>query len=397
MRILNLSSLTVDEVEVDVQEAPINHSVAPCSSFDTSLLPSVLKDYVDSIASVTAAHPIMIVATVLADISAFMQRARYIPPFDPHTGQGDYFSTLYPNLWVLMISPSGLFKTTALNRGNVLSHEREAEIQEEKREDTQSVILPHRVTAEALLEHLSRGYGGAIYCSEFAAWLKGLERTYNQDLKALLTELYDVPQVYRYKTKTQGNHSIARPFISICGVSTLEWVQENIRLEDVASGFFARFLLFYPPHEPFVPPALPEFRGYVDPDSKRRVKEVLENLPPDRAYRLGEDSKEYFRGLHGSLYSRLGKCSDSTQRILQPYLKRWSPYLLKLAMLLQPFVDAETDEIGTEALDGAAFLVDDAMDSTIWLFENELGESAHQRKCRKVYEYIEKKGGCAFR
>jgi hypothetical protein len=62
-------------------------------------------------------------------------------------------------------------------------------------------------------------------------------------------------------------------------------------------------------------------------------------------------------------------------------------------MLLQPFIDPESDEISQEAIIGANSIVDYAIKSTTYLFRNTLGESEQQAKQRKVYEYIAKKGG----
>jgi hypothetical protein len=85
--------------------------------------------------------------------------------------------------------------------------------------------------------------------------------------------------------------------------------------------------------------------------------------------------------------------SERGREMLEPYVKRWSPYALKIGILLQPFVDCSSTVIGLDALQGAIKIVEYAMQSTKWLFQNELGESDFQRKCRKVLEYIANRGG----
>jgi hypothetical protein len=94
-------------------------------------------------------------------------------------------------------------------------------------------------------------------CSEFGEWLKNLERNHNQGLKPLLTDLYDVPFQWSYRTSAGGLLVVEEPFITINAVSTLAWVKANIKPSDVASGFFARFLIFFPPQKQIMPPALP--------------------------------------------------------------------------------------------------------------------------------------------
>lgn len=73
---------------------------------------------------------------------------------------------------------------------------------------------------------------------------------------------------------------------------------------------------------------------------------------------------------------------------MEPYLKRWSPYVLKLAMLFRPFEDPLSHELSDSSIESAMSYLLPAIKSTAYLFEGELGESEHQRKCRKVYEWI---------
>ena len=94
---------------------------------------------------------------------------------------------------------------------------------------------------------------------------------------------------------------------------------------------------------------------------------------------------------HKYIYLIPKKYSDKAEEILQPYLKRWSPYLIKLSMIIQLFLDPETDQISDVAVISAMTILIPAMKSTALLFEGELGESENQRKCRIVFEFICKK------
>ena len=78
----------------------------------------------------------------------------------------------------------------------------------------------------------------------------------------------------------------------------------------------------------------------------------------------------------------------NAREILEPHLKRWSPCLLKLAMIMQLFIDPKSKEIEVEALYSAFAILIPAIKSTAILIEGELGESEHQRKCRKLFEWI---------
>jgi phage/plasmid primase-like uncharacterized protein len=380
----------------------------PCENFCLSDLPPILGNYISSICETTNAHPIMVTSSVLATISAFLGKRIFIP-------EGEYFQTLYSNLWLLNIAKSGLFKSTALNKGARLAWKKSAEItskikeleakrqeannEEEKRDiknailkiSRENILLPSKITAEALLEYLSQDHYGVILASEFGGWLQNLEKSHNNDLKAIFTELYDVPQSFRYKTKTQGDCILTSPYFSICGVSTLAWLKPSLKASDVASGFFARFLIFAPPAKDFIPPALPTQKMTIYPQAEQEVCEVLECIDEPRSYKLSKSARYFFEGLHKEIYKIHKSYSERSQVILEPYLKRWSPYLLKLAMIMQLFENPETREIGENALNAALAILLPAMRSTAFLFDGELGESDYQRKCRLVFEWICKK------
>jgi putative DNA primase/helicase len=377
----------------------------PCATFSPNLLPPILCDYINSICATTRAHPIMVTSAVLGMISAFIGRRVFI-------SEDKYFQVLYPNIWMINITYSGQFKSTALNKGAKLALERSREVSEltkslrkelqlesdaKKIKDIKEriveislrdVVLPTKVTTEALLEHLGQGHSGVILPSEFGGWLLNLEKSYNGDLKALLTELYDAPRSYRYKTITRGDFILNEPYISICGVSTLAWLKAHIRPEDFASGFFARFLIFVPPHEYEIPPALPTRQNTSDLKSEQALRDVLQNMDSFYSYSLSNNAERAFECLHKDIYKITHSYSDKCREILEPHLKRWSPCLLKLAMIMQLFTDPKSKEIGVEALNSAYAILLPAIKSTALLIEGELGESAHQRKCRKVYEWI---------
>lgn len=377
----------------------------PCDSFTLSALPIPLREYIATICKTTNAHPIMVTSSVLTMVSAFLGTKVFIP-------EGEYYQDLYPNLWILCIAKSGQFKTTALNKGAKISFDKQSqifgiikEIQKNTSQDQiehqilnkslENVVLPTKQTAEGFLEHLSQGHQGAIYASEFGGWLQNLDQTYNNDFKAILTEFYDVPSYYRYKTKTQGDCIIETPYISICGVSTMPWVRTNLKPSDVPSGFFARFLIFVPPYQEGIPPAFPTSLEnlYLLEEEKFKIllEKILNDIGPSRPFHLTKEARELVETFHKYIYSIPQGYSEKAREILEPYLKRWSPYLIKLSMITQLFIDHETDQISNAAVISAMSILIPAIKSTATLFEGELGESLHQRKCRIIFEFICKK------
>ena len=400
-------------VELCARAESILAQSEPCGRFNLESLPTTISGYVNEICESTDADPVMVLQSVLCTISAFIGKKAYIE---------EYFQTLYANIWVVTISGSGTFKTTALNKGAALAFARQNEIEkeikslqsnwmgkklegEEKKENQrkieslprEQIILPHRATAEGLLELLSKDHFGMIVCSEFGQWLENLNKAFTGSLKSTLTDFYDVPPFYTYHTRTQGSLHVSLPYITINGVSTLEWIQKHMEGDDVTSGFLPRFLFLYPPQKKKVPPALPTPGRQRDHTFRNELKEILNNIQQDVVYTLDDEAKQLFENIHKGLYKALHDLPDKTQAIIEPFVKRWSPTILKLAMLIQIVIDPKSSVIQPEAIKAAWAVVEYAMKSTMHLFQNQLGESDHQRKCRLVLEGIARRRGSVTR
>ena len=410
---------TIDPSRTAARAEQILKDRAAPAQFDTAHLPDDFRHYVAEICDRTNTDPITIVMAVLVSISALVGIRAYIP-------EDVYFSRLFALIWGLIQDSSGAFKTTGLNKGSRLIWQRVSEIQDsikfwekeklsyefnptkEEKENINeldkkikkarylSPLMPNKASAEGLLELMANEQRGAILCGEFGEWLLNMSKTHNIGLKALFTELFDVPQQYSYMTRGGGNMITQRPYISIIGLSTPQWVQDNISLGDVGSGFFARFLLFAPPEKRVVPPALPRYTTPIDDSFEQKIKSNLATIE-DRAFELTPEASEAFEQIHQGIYEALVKqCTKEEQELLDPYAKRWSPYVLKLAMLFQ-IMDDPARDIGIDAIIPAAALVDYAMESTIYLFRGNLGLSPFQRNCEAVLKYVAKRSGSVTR
>lgn len=183
----------------------------PAGEFDLHKMPTIIREFIQATSQITDAAPVMILMSILVSASAVLKTK---------VSFNHYFDKLFPNLWMLAIALSGAFKTTALNLGKRTVEDFDKEFwqdihdlelkkpadEEEKDDIAEKIallqkklsILPDKITLEALIAHLV-DHAGAIYCSEFGAWLKSLSAGTNiHGLKELLTALYDVPAFYRY-------------------------------------------------------------------------------------------------------------------------------------------------------------------------------------------------------
>lgn len=384
----------------------------PCGVFDTKKLPELLRRYVDLICTSSDIDPITVTISVIGMISGFVKKQVYIPEVNyVNETESGYFTDLYPNIYSLVVTQSGQFKTTAINKGFRIAYQLLDLIEKKEktlecdfndnlktegelnlqfyREGLKSIFLPQRSTPESLQIDLPELGGGVLVLSELGGWLSSMERHYNNGLKEMFTEFYDVPPSFCISTKGEGRKYVKKPYISIVSASTIEWVKKNINITDVNTGFFSRFLILNPPGKTNVPPALPERRPWIDKEIEGIIRNILFNKIPKfpREYSLTKVHKR-FTEMHKSLYEKKNQLPIQTQIILDPFLKRWSPGILKLAMNIQFIIDPDTSEICLEALESAYEIVKYSIKSTTYLFQRSLIESKHQTNCRKLLEYI---------
>jgi hypothetical protein len=389
--------------------------------FNTTHLPPILQEYIRDTSELTEASGIIIGSTALTALGA--QAGLNLTVTTP-----TYFVPLYGNLWCLSISESGSYKTTALNvgaqrlrerEGNLLSQisdnraelkimqegdayaEDDIEIVEKveliDRLESQRRVMPGKASWEACIDRLEATGGGVWLLSEFGAWLAGLETSHNKGFRQHITELYDVPEYFEDVTRGRGSKILYRPFVGISGVSTVEFLQGMIGKDDAGSGFLARFLLFRPPPKDVIPPALPKIQTKVqDLNSYYLLSEIyhqLEEMTVPLEYEFSPEAEKAFTHYHNSLFKRLQSETIKEQKILDPFVKRWSPGVIKIGLLSQFLIDSNTSSLSEAAIMSGVSMCLYAEQCTRYLFNRELGESDHQTKQRKVVEYIANRQG----
>lgn len=145
---------------------------------------------------------------------------------------------LYPNLYILLVSPSGVGKkSTALSIGMKLIEEAGIEINV-----LRGKITPAKIISRLNSATLASPRGDAellIFSREFKVFTKGIIT--DSSLIEDLTDLYDCSQ-FDYETKGEGTFSIKRPCINLLAASTPEWLTGSRSGETLAAGFGARII-----------------------------------------------------------------------------------------------------------------------------------------------------------
>lgn len=142
---------------------------------------------------------------------------------------------LYPNIWSIIIAPSGYGKSVPLDFAEAIA----------RKAGLGQSVLPNSFSQEALLSELSHTPTGAFFLQEFSAFVRGLEREYNAGATQWLTELYDVPADYKRTIMRKGNPEqivITKPCLTILGASSPSWFADTFKEGSLSGGFLARFL-----------------------------------------------------------------------------------------------------------------------------------------------------------
>jgi hypothetical protein len=263
-----------------------------------------------------------------------------------------------------------------------------------------NIFIPSRITLEALLDYIAFKGGGLILSSEFSTWLafvagggRGLQA------RATLTDLYDVPKRYAYSTKTDGTTALEKPFLSMCGAMTYSSFKELATSESIQSGFLARFLLFTPPPMEESTQALPTaINGRKIYDAKKEMFNLLITAPSEKKYWLTEEAKEYYKKIHGEFEDFVKNFSINKSDLIEPFFRRLSPYILKIAMLMQYAEDPASAKINDKSIYNALQVVDCAFMSTKWLIYEYISGTNFDDQIKVVLEYLaNNKGQCTWK
>jgi hypothetical protein len=374
--------------------------------FEPDVLPATLAEFVTSASASTESSSIIPTMSMLSTLSGYAMHRVWC---------SDYFQELHPNIWSVIIAPSGAFKSTGLTAGsrllkdidgynNQLSQQFAQRNEEGKAALYQSRkrTLPGTFTWQSCLDALQEQGGGVWILSEFNSWLSNVNAKYNEGMKSRLTAAYDVDDVIEERTRGHGSIRIDRPYMSICGVSTIEFLKGHIGQDDLLSGFLPRFLWFVPPSNHGKRPAPLPKRGVVVNQREWGSYQTLHDLcmkmltEEPREVLIKDMSKEA-RALYEDYFNRIYDVCEGADPKIQQYLyvfaKRWGPTLLKLAMLMQLVLDRRRPTPTEESLRSAWAVLWYAIQSTTILLNSHFGASPVDTKNEKVRAYIAKKGG----
>lgn len=264
----------------------------------------------------------------LSVLSAATQRNIYI--------DRSYF-VIYPNLYVLLVGPPGVRKSSAMSYGkNLLSKLPNINIEANKLSPqalinslsnsniTGQVVAP-KTPGGAPSAVLKRNCTAVIYSSEFSVTLGS--DAHQNGLLSLLTDLFDSPSEWDYKTLSRGVEHLTNVYITILGATTPDWLSTSIPSDAIGGGFTSRIIFVHQDRRR---------RNNAFPKMTPRLIKILDDLTHDLEeiakltgnMNLTKEAEEFYETWYNAQDGR------SMDERFWGYLERKPIHLLKVAMLI---------------------------------------------------------------
>lgn len=149
---------------------------------------------------------------------------------------------VYSNIWCFMLGLSSVSRrTTSINLGKRILDQNEIITSE----------MPKSFTPESLIEILDETPKAYLIKDEAAQLLVAMKRNYMSDLRYVLCDLYDGEDYSRRlrtggKNKGKTSFRIQKPYITMVMATTPDTFEKSADVENLTSGWFYRYLWFYP-------------------------------------------------------------------------------------------------------------------------------------------------------
>ena len=308
----------------------------------------------------------------------------------------DGLYTLYPNQYIVLVSPPGIGKGTAINFAwNVI------------RDTAPNVlvnIISDRVTAPRIIERIATGWNNSVpkivngqiiigspqehTCTIFSTEL-GVLVGASEWMLDFLCESWDRNK-YDYDTKNKGTANIANMCTSLIGATVPDYIQDMDKNgKSIKGGFSSRCLFIYEDahsrYIPFPPPISTNSQSVAMLASiKNDLEHIAQNLAGEYTYNA--EAKLRFENFLKSVRANVSADPES----IANFKSRIRAHTLKLAMILSA---ARKDSMVIDGFDMANAIVHMTriLEDVKRVFRGS-GDSELALSCGRVEEYLDKVG-----
>lgn len=290
----------------------------------------------------------------------------------------------YPNIYTILVGPTGARKSTAIRLatdllapalGNSLN------------------ILPsegsHQGFAKALRKRnyeVTKISDGLIVASELTVLL-GQDK-YKTDLHKWLTDWYDCPTVWSRALMSEEYFELIQPYVCFLGASNMEWMK-GMPHEAVKGGYLPRNMIFEAPGKRHRK-AHPKFSAKLQQELQTSMTGRLDNMPP--TIKLDPDAAILIDDWYMNKVAVQEE--GAYDELFMAWLARKLPHALKLACVWQLADGGPRHAIMPKWLTQAISVVD-WMDVGVKTVYSTLGVSEEGAVQAEVLRVITQKGGRA--
>jgi hypothetical protein len=235
--------------------------------------------------------------------------------------------TFYPNMYIVLVGPSGARKSTAMRPAIPMLRELGVK------------VASDAITSEALIREVSEssdtilGIDGLPYyhCSltVFSEELTVFLGYNNLSLMANLCDWYDCKEKWVYKTKHQGTDTMTGVWINLLGATTPDLLQSTLPRDAIGGGLTARMILIYEQRKGKSNP----YPGITEVDKSLRA-DLVADLERINALTGEFKVTSKFLDLWVPWYNRQDDNPPFEDDRFAGYIDRRPAHLLKLSMIL---------------------------------------------------------------
>ncbi len=298
---------------------------------------------------------------------------------------------IQPNLYVLLVGPPGIKKSTAKD----ISRDLLRKIHTNKHKVP---IAPDSSSKEAFVDFLSRKdspckmvfdhAGGARYYTKCCLWSDEFVNlvSVGGDPMAwiqILTEIYLPRPSYKAATIARGNVEMPYPYVNLLGCMTTDITKALINDGSLSGGFSRRTIYIYS-NKDGEPVPIPVFTPEQKRAQERCVQRGQEIQRLSGAFQFSPEGEEAYRKAYIENHHAKQEAPSSA---LVNFMQSYGNFLIKIAMLLQL---SESDElvIGADKIRHAKMLVDGAKSHVSMIFAG-VGKNPHASTMAGIKVFID--------
>ena len=237
----------------------------------------------------------------------------------------NYF-TVYPNLYLILVSLPGLGKkSTALRIGSKMVEESKSEVLISKDGLSPQALMIDLDEAYRIVDTPSGKKFGSSSLTVFASEIASLFGV-GSGMVEFLTDIYDSDKSFEYKTKNSGKLTIKGPCLNLMACTTTDTFSSKILKDAVAGGLVSRSVVVFANDQKAISPF-----DMPPPEALEARQRVIERFAKIRDL-FGEvvfttEAKDYYETWYMKTF---GDCQDKNTE----FNSRKHVHVAKAAMLL---------------------------------------------------------------